>query len=152
MAVKADAHGSLSDGFVDVLCPDVGGVVSIVVVLEDVGPCGATIGEDMVGTSCQSHDVTVFGVLKGFGVNDSAFLAIFLVGDAHGALLGCVKGFQWGSQWDEVAVDITESEVTHMEGDGAATLRLLGVFTYPEQVVEGDTNEVCHGLVFYKQL
>ena len=34
-----------------------------------------------------------------------------------------------------------------MEGDGAATLRLLGVFTYPEQVVEGDTNEVCHGLV-----
>ena len=41
MAVKADAHGGLSDSFVDVLGPDVGGVVCIVVVLENVGLGGS---------------------------------------------------------------------------------------------------------------
>ena len=116
-------------------------------VVEDTHGVIAVVGHDCVHTACQGLDRTVDGA-SAIIVDALALDAIFLVRDAHGGFYSSQQGAEWGSVWDLAALFVTEGDVTDSKGLGATALNsVMGVFSNPKQVVEGNVDEISNSLL-----
>ena len=79
--------------------------------------------------------------------NDRSVRPIFLVGDAHCCLCGTEKCGQRCSIGDDGVCVVVEGDVAPMEllGVAAVIAVMAGVFTYTEEVIEGNGASIARG-------
>ena len=113
-ADQSRVSGASFDSGVDVICCDVlpGDVEGVRVAVDGDSLVVVASGHDVVDSSSQGFDRAVDG-LGAINVNNLAFGAVLLIGDADGGVDSLVEGFQWGVIGDALAVGISKGNAVH---------------------------------------